>query len=326
MNPETSSPSRPAGTVPEVSVVMGVYNDADTLQAALDSILAQEGIALEFIVVDDGSTDGSAAILDAAAQKDVRLKVVHKSNEGLTRALIDGCAMALAPWIARQDADDESRPGRLTALLDLARRHPEAVMLSSSVQYVGPNGERLFRMSRPADPIRARRQLLDEKGGPPAHGSVMFSRTAYRAVGGYRACFYFGQDSDLWLRLAERGGVAYAEPVFYDYRLSPGAISGASRSLQRKFGRWGQACRRARAAGRSEEPWLRAAARLTDQIRSGRVAKSRSRDRALGLYHVGCLLERADPDEARAYFRLALAVDPLCIRARFKLLRLRRPG
>ena len=312
--------------VPEISVVMGVYNGAGTLPAALDSILSQQDVELEFIVVDDGSTDGSAAILDAAAEKDARLRVVHKSNQGLTRALIDGCARASAPWIARQDADDLSLPGRLAALLDLARRHPEAVLLSSSVQYVGPNGERLFRMSRPADPNRARRQLLDEKGGPPAHGSVMFSRAAYRAVGGYRACFYFGQDSDLWLRLAEQGGVAYAEPVFYAYRLSPGAISGASRSLQRKFGRWGQACRRARAAGRSEEPWLRAAARLTGQIRSGRVAKSRARDRALGLYHAGCLLERTDPAGARAYVRLALAVDPLCVRAWLKLLRLRRPG
>lgn len=308
---------------PAISVVMGVYNNADTLPAALAGILSQQGVELEFIVVDDGSTDGSAAILDAAAKTDARLRVVHKPNEGLTRALIDGCALALAPWIARQDADDVSLPGRLAALLDLARRHPDAVMLSSAVQYVGPNGERLVRMSRPADPVRARRQLLDEKGGPPAHGSVMFSREAYRAVGGYRACFHFGQDSDLWLRLAERGGIAYAEPVFYVYRLSPGAISGASRSLQRKFGRWGQACRKARKNGRSEAPFLSRAERLTQKIRSGAVHVAKTADRATGLYHVGCLLERSDPAGARAYFRQVLAVRPLCARAWYKLLRMR---
>lgn len=309
--------------VPEISVVMGVYNGAGTLPAALDSILSQQDVELEFIVVDDGSTDGSAAILDAAAEKDARLRVVHKSNQGLTRALIDGCARASAPWIARQDADDLSLPGRLAALLDLARRHPDAVMLSSAVQYVGPNGERLFQMSRPADPVRARRQLLDEKCGPPAHGSVMFSREAYRAVGGYRACFYFGQDSDLWMRLAERGGIAYAESVFYVYRLSPGAISGASRSLQSKFGRWGQACRKARQHGRSEAPFLRRAERLAQQIRSGTVHVAKTADRAAGLYHVGCLLERSDPAGACAYFRQALALRPLCARAWFKLLRMR---
>lgn len=326
MSPAVSSAARPAAGVPGVSVVMSAFNDARTLPAALASILSQEGVELEFIVVDDGSTDGSAAILDEAAKTDSRLKVVHKKNEGLTRALIDGCARASAPWIARQDADDVSQPGRLAALLDLARRHPEAVLLASAARCVGPRGERLREVPVETDPARAREQLLAARTGPPAHGSAMFSRVAYEAVGGYRACFFYGQDSDLWMRLAERGGVAYLAEPLYAYRWDPGAISGAGRSLQRKFGRWGQACRRARAAGRSEEPWLRAAARLAADIRAGRVRKTRAGDRALGLYHAGCLLEHADPAGARAYFRQALAADPLCARAWFKLLRRRERG
>jgi glycosyltransferase involved in cell wall biosynthesis len=305
---------------------MGVFNNAATLPAALESILSQEGVELEFIVVDDGSTDGSAAILDETARKDARLKVVHQKNEGLTRALIGGCALASAPWIARQDADDVSLPGRLAALLDLARRQPGTVLLASAAWCMGPKGERLRLAACTPDPALARKQVLDLRIGPPAHGSTMFSRAAYEAVGGYRACFYYGQDSDLWMRLAERGGVAYLAEPHYAYRWEPGAISGAGRSLQRKFGRWGQACRRARAAGRSEEPWLRAAARLADGIRSGRVKKTRAGDRALGLYHAGCLLERTDPAAACAYFRQALAADPLCARARLKLWLNRRRG
>lgn len=304
---------------PAVSVVMASFNDAATLPAALASILSQAGVDLEFIAVDDGSTDGSAAILDETAQTDSRLQVVHQPNAGLTRALVAGCARASAPWIARQDADDVSRPGRLAALLDLARRQPEAVLLASAAWCMGPRGECLREVAVATDPAQARQQLLAARTGPPAHGSAMFSRAAYEAVGGYRDCFYYGQDSDLWMRLAERGGVAYLGEQLYAYRWEPGAISGAGRSLQRRFGRWGQACRRARAAGRSEEPWLRAAARLADDIRSGRVKKTRAGDRALGLYHAGCLLERADPDGARAYFRQALAADPLCGRAWLKL-------
>ncbi len=61
-----------------ISVVMSVYNNADTLAAALDSILAQEGVALEFIVIDDGSTDSSGKILDEAAARDPRLKMGHR--------------------------------------------------------------------------------------------------------------------------------------------------------------------------------------------------------------------------------------------------------
>ncbi|MGD9613566.1 MAG: glycosyltransferase family 2 protein, partial [Kiritimatiellia bacterium] len=251
---------------PDVSVVMSVHDNADTLPAALKSILSQAGVALELIAVDDGSTDGSAAILDETAENDSRLRVVHQPNAGLTRALIAGCAWASAPWIARQDADDVSQPGRLAALLALARRQPEAVLLASAARCVGPRGECLRDVAVETDPARARQQLLAARTGPPAHGSAMFSRAAYEAVGGYRACFYYGQDSDLWMRLAERGGVAYLGEALYAYRWEPGAISGAGRSLQRKFGRWGQACRRARAAGRSEEPGLRAAARLADDV------------------------------------------------------------
>ncbi len=316
--------NNPAVRSPEISVVMGVYNNAATLPAALESIQSQTGVALEFIVVDDGSTDGSGAILDEAARQDARLKVIHKSNEGLTRALIAGCAQATAPWIARQDADDVSLPGRLAALLALARRQPEAVLLASAAWCLGPRGERLRRVAVEPDPARARQQLLDARVGPPAHGSAMFARAAYEAVGGYRACFYYGQDSDLWMRLAEHGAVVYLDEVLYAYRWEPGAISGAGRTLQRKFGCWGQACRRARAEGRSEEPFLRQAARLADGIRRGRVQKTRKADRALGLYHAGCLLENTDPSGARAYFREAAGADPLCVRAWLKLLRLRR--
>jgi hypothetical protein len=139
----------------------------------------------------------------------------------------------------------------------------------------------------------------------------MFSRAAYKAVGGYRDAFYFGQDSDLWMRLAEYGGVAYAGEVYYCYRINPGAISGASRSLQKIFGHLGQACRQARRNGQREEPHLREAAELAEKIRSGTIVKQKSGNRAISYYHIGCLLERRNPAAARVYFRRALALRPL---------------
>ncbi len=83
--------------VPEISIVMGVYNDARHLRAALDSVLSQQGVELELIAVDDGSTDESPAILAEAAARDPRVRVVVQENAGLTRALIRGCSLALAP-------------------------------------------------------------------------------------------------------------------------------------------------------------------------------------------------------------------------------------
>src|SRR5215472_5045758 len=98
---------------PEVSVVMSVYNNAPDLARTLDSILSQEGVDFEFIVVNDGSSDQSGQILNKYAQRDSRLRIIHQENAGLTRALIRGCDVARGEYIARQDAGDFSLPDRL---------------------------------------------------------------------------------------------------------------------------------------------------------------------------------------------------------------------
>jgi len=308
-------------STPDISIVMGVYNNADTLPVVLDSILSQKGITLEFIAIDDGSIDGSGRILDKVAQNDSRLKVLHQQNTGLTRALITGCKKATAPWIARQDADDISLPGRLAALWALTQKNPDAVLLASSAWFMGPRGERLYRSVCTPDPVLARRQVKDLGVGPPAHGATMFSRAAYEAVGGYRPCFYYGQDADLWMRLAEYGGVVYADEVFYECRLRPGAISGSNRKQQKAFGKLGQQCRAARRSGRNESPFLAKAQALANRIRLVPTAP-RPRNQALSHYHIGSLLEKSDPTTAAVYFKQAIAFNPWAIRPRLKLWRI----
>src|SRR6266496_3005617 len=98
---------------PDVSVVMSVYNGADHLRETIDSILAQEGVAFELIVVNDGSTDQSAKILEEYASRDKRVRVFQQENQGLTRSLIRGCSEARGKYIARQDAGDVSLTDRL---------------------------------------------------------------------------------------------------------------------------------------------------------------------------------------------------------------------
>jgi hypothetical protein len=184
------------------------------------------------------------------------------------------------------------------------------VIVASSARYVGPEDEFLCDVIRNADPGTARRQLLDERTGPPAHGCVMFSLEAYRRVGGYRSCFYYGQDSDLWLRMAEIGGVVYDKEIFYEYRLSPGAISGAQRRKQKAFGELGQQCRAARRGGGDEEPFLQRAQALCQEVRSAPRKKGSSRDRWTSYYYIGSLLEQRDPVRAAHYFRQAVTCQP----------------
>ena len=81
-------------SIPDISVVMSVYNGADRLRETMESVLSQEGVSLEFIVIDDGSTDGSDVTLADYARHDARIRILHQQNQGLTRALITGCEAA----------------------------------------------------------------------------------------------------------------------------------------------------------------------------------------------------------------------------------------
>ncbi len=104
---------------PDVSVVMSAYNGSRDLAKSVDSILCQEGVNFEFIIVNDGSTDESPRLLEQYAAKDARVRVIHQENRGLTKALIRGCAEARGEFIARQDVGDLSLPGRLANELKL---------------------------------------------------------------------------------------------------------------------------------------------------------------------------------------------------------------
>ncbi|MEZ5582509.1 MAG: glycosyltransferase family 2 protein [Candidatus Competibacteraceae bacterium] len=79
---------------------MSVFNSVSSLALTLDSVLDQQDVDLEFVVVSDGSNDGSAELLNDYAAKDSRLRIIHQKNCGLTRALIRGCAEAEGEYIA----------------------------------------------------------------------------------------------------------------------------------------------------------------------------------------------------------------------------------
>src|ERR1700754_3126237 len=91
---------------PDISVIMSVYNGAQDLCESVESILSQRDASLEFIIVNDGSTDNSPHILEEFAGRDSRVKLIHQQNLGLTKSLIKGCAIARGKYIVRQDAGD----------------------------------------------------------------------------------------------------------------------------------------------------------------------------------------------------------------------------
>lgn len=293
---------------PTISVVMSVYNEVDTLEAALTSVLCQEGVELEVIVVDDGSSDGSAQLLEDAAARDPRLRVLHKGNEGLTRALIQGCAMAKAPWIARQDADDVSLPGRLRAQRDRAEQADAPVLVSCGAMWRSPEGVDMFPILPPREPGALRRRILQEGRSICAHGTAFFSREAYEAVGGYRAAFYYAQDLDLFTRLARHGAVEAVPEILYAHTFSPLSISSHSAPMQAQF---------RELISRSDAHALREASELSQRIRKGGVRKLGPFS---GSYFIGCCLRGRNPQVAARYFRRALARHPWSLRSLVRLL------
>ena len=303
---------------PDISVVMSVYNGAAHLGKSMDSILSQEEVKLELIVVNDGSADDSGKILDEYAKLDSRVRVIHQENQGLTRSLVRGCATARGEYIARQDVGDSSLPGKLAKLLEVMTKTPDASFASCSTRHVGPKGEYLYEVSR--DPTNATARLLtlslDEIQGPSSHPSTMFSRGLYEIVGGYRSAFYFAQDLDLWIRLAEHGRHVVVPEVLYQACFSVASISGVYRKEQMETAKIILECARLRRSGLSETPALRRAA----LIRPRSKRKTDRRRRAKALYFIGmCLNRRSDP-QARNYFIRALQAYPLHLKSAARLL------
>lgn len=120
---------------PKVSVVVPVYNSEEYLAQCVDSLLAQTLDEIEVVLVDDGSPDGSGAICDAYAQKDPRVKVVHKPNGGLVSARIAGVNTATAPYVGFVDGDDFAAPEMYETLYRAAAENSADIVSCSYYLY-----------------------------------------------------------------------------------------------------------------------------------------------------------------------------------------------
>jgi len=201
---------------PKVSVVMSVYNGARYVQQAVDSILSQSFQDLEFVVVDDGSTDDTMQIL--AAYDDPRLVLVeNERNLGLTRSLNRGIALSRGELIARQDADDISLPQRLQRQIAYLDAHPGVGLLGSGSRWIDADGNIIRESRPPTEPARLQAIMLGSV--PFLHGTFVFRRECLADLGGgYDERMPVAQDCDLFLRLSERWDVANLPDILYVHR------------------------------------------------------------------------------------------------------------
>lgn len=306
---------------PLISVVISVYNDEKHLQRSISSLLEQTFVDFEIVIINDGSIDSSRSILDDYSRRDNRLRVVHRENRGLTQSLIEGCELARGGFIARQDGDDLSSPTRLRKQLDLLQSNSNLGFVSCFTDYIDDQDQLVDHIEREIDSDKATQALLHDRQGPPAHGSVMFRRDLYEKVGGYRSCFYYGQDSDLWLRMGAFAKLAYCPETLYKARISPQGISSRTSDLQSQFGELGQASHAARMRGEEDSKYISAAEELTSLIRSKKLhLKQDPKLQAAAHYRIGTRLWRLRNKAARTHFSEAIRLDPWNWKARARLL------
>jgi glycosyltransferase involved in cell wall biosynthesis len=181
-----------------VSVLIGCWNNADTLPQAINSILSQTVEDLELIVVDDGSTDSTPEIVGALS--DSRLRYLPLDHMGISKSLNRGIAEAVAPVVAVQDADDWSLPERLERELDLLDRRPEVAVVGARMREVDGSGEELQpRSAFAAGEVNEALMHFN----PIPNSCAAFRREVGRAVGGYDESRHYAMDHDLWLRIAD---------------------------------------------------------------------------------------------------------------------------
>jgi len=194
--------------VPRVSVLMPVRNEARYLPAALDAIFRQTMADWEMVVVDDGSTDETPAILAAFALRDLRVRVVQCRGGGLVAALNEGLDACRAPLIARMDGDDISHPRRLELQAHLLDALPEVGLVACAFRHFPRAALKQGMLAYEAwqnglhDHATIMRDLFVES--PFVHPSVMMRRSLLSSLGGYRDCGW-PEDYDLWLRMAASG-------------------------------------------------------------------------------------------------------------------------
>jgi glycosyltransferase involved in cell wall biosynthesis len=204
--------------MPKLTVLMPVYNGQRYLREAIESILGQTFSDFEFLIVDDGSRDGTSAIL--RSYRDDRIRVIENGgNLGLIETLNKGLQMARGQYVARMDADDVSLPRRLERQLDYMEQHRDVCVVSSYYRHIDEK-HRVFETCRP----ETRDFLISfkmhvEGYNPICHPAAMFRTQPVRDAGGYNSEFPHAEDGALWLRLDSLGAKFGVVPrILFLYR------------------------------------------------------------------------------------------------------------
>lgn len=206
--------------LPFISVVVPLYNKAQSFPLTAGSVMAQTYENFEVVVIDDGSTDESLAV--ASALGDARFRIIHQTNGGVSVARNRGVSEAKSDYIAFLDADDLWDPAHLATLAGLIERFPEAVMWGSGYRPERDGATRAVKLH----PAIANGGLIDNYFQAATYGeqpfyssSVCVRKDTLQRIGGFRPGLAHAEDLEVWARIALRGPVAFSPASTVTYCL-----------------------------------------------------------------------------------------------------------
>ncbi len=208
----------------KLTITLPVCNGLPYLKEAVESVLSQTYADFRFLIIDDGSNDGSADYLRSL--RDPRIRVIIRENRGLGNTLNQLFAESETEYVARMDADDVSAPHRIETVMAFLEHNRDLVMVGSDQAFLV--GSRTLKAApRATDQAAIRAQLMIKRPGI-LHPTIVVRRDAWARIGGYRLA-RAGEDLDFCLRLCDTGRVTNIPEVLYYYRLHATSLSNLRR-------------------------------------------------------------------------------------------------
>jgi len=224
----------------EVSVITAVFNGEKFLEATITSVLKQTFREFEYILVDDGSTDRSAAIIEAYRKQDSRIVVVSQANTGIAASLNNAISASRATLVAHIDQDDVALPNWLERQMFYLSLNPDCSVVSSFAYFINADGKRIGVSRNPINVEKGRADKCPKLFLDVVHSTVLMRRVDVQNVGGYRRGMLGVEDRDLWGRLVTAGFMIRCNPAcLVEYRLHGGSATVKKRSSSEKYARIG---------------------------------------------------------------------------------------
>lgn len=206
-------------STPKVSVVIPCYNADATITQTLDSVLAQSFQGFVVVAVNDGSRDGTRAILEEYSQRyPDKIKVITQENQGQTVAKNVGIRQSKSDYIAFLDSDDLWAPNKLTEQISLLNARPEVGLCYTTATLIDEGGQKTGSASFSAA-LRGRCQPALINGNNIVASSVMVRRVAVEQVECYDEAFRACENWDLWIRVAGSWEIEAIDESLTSYRV-----------------------------------------------------------------------------------------------------------